>query len=356
MKNIIEKWFEIKIDLEKIDQYCSRIEVKKKNIVENVNEENVCVSCVQRMIKPVMHVESYIDIISSFLRYAVKEGSNLVIFPEYNYFDLFGLIPGFININQLLNTIAMGKAGKMKKKSSSKGTRTNRFLINIFKNTARPIEAGMNRITSLLAIKYGLYIYSGSYLLMEDGEMYNAGSLFGPDGQLIGTQKKLHLTDFEVNLGIKNGTKMEIFSLPFGKVVFPVCMDATYFETFRIARELGADIVILPIANMEEFNHWKARRGIWPRVQESYVYGLKSSLNGWIAGLHFTGQAGIFAPLSLTQNKDGILSITSSSEGDFTVTESINMIKLREEREKAEYHGDKNPFFERDYTNQTYIG
>jgi len=41
---------------------------------------------------------------------------------------------------------------------------------------------------------------------------------------------------------------MEVYSLPFGKVVCPICMDATYFETFRIAREIGADMVILPIA------------------------------------------------------------------------------------------------------------
>ena len=101
---------------------------------------------------------------------------------------------------------------------------------------------------------------------------------------------------------------MEVYSLPFGKVVCPICMDATYFETFRIARERGADIAILPIANLEEYNLWKALRGIWPRVQESYLYGLKSSLNGWIFGRHFTGKAGIFAPWPMTPNKDGVLS------------------------------------------------
>jgi len=199
-----------------------------------------------------------------------------------------------------------------------------------------------------------LYIYSGSYILKEKEEIYNAGSLFGPEGNLIGTQKKIHLTDFEVKIGIKRASKMEVYSLPFGKVVYPICMDATYFETFRIAREIGADMVILPIANLEEYSTWKALRGIWPRVQESYLYGLKSSLNGWIAGMHFTGKAGIFAPLLMTEKKDGVLSLSPSYEGSHLITANINIKKLYDAREKAEYHEDRNTEFEINFIEKTY--
>lgn len=164
----------------------------------------------------------------------------------------------------------------------------------------------------------------------------------------------MHLTDFEVKLGIKRASKMAAYSLPFGKVVCPICMDATYFETFRIAREIGADMVILPIANLEEYSTWKALRGIWPRVQESYLYGLKSSLNGWIAGMHFTGKAGIFAPLSMTEKKDGVLSLSPSYEGNHLITADINLKKLYEAREKAEYQEDKNAEFEEKYIERTY--
>jgi len=147
---------------------------------------------------------------------------------------------------------------------------------------------------------------------------------------------------------------MEVYSLPFGKVVCPICMDATYFETFRIAREIGADMVILPIANLEEYSTWKALRGIWPRVQESYLYGIKSSLNGWIAGMHFTGKAGTFAPLLMTEKKDGILSLSPSYEGNYLITADINVKRLYEAREKAEYHEDKNAEFEKKYIKRTY--
>jgi len=351
MEILIEKWFDRKISLEKIEKYCKQLKIKKRRFSEDINLEGIQVSCVQRQIQPVKSIEKYIDMLCGFVDQAVKDNSHLIIFPEYNFFDLFGLLPGFNFLNKILNKKAI-KAKDREKESHIKGN--NHFLATIFKGVAKPIEAGIKRIFSLLAKGYGIYIYTGSYILKEKEAIYNTGSLFGPDGNLIGTQKKMHLTDFEVELGIKRGNKMEVYSLPFGKVVCPICMDATYFETFRIAREIGADMVILPIANLEEYTIWKALRGIWPRVQESYLYGLKSSLNGWIAGMHFTGKAGIFAPLLMTEGKDGVLSLSPSYEGNHLITANLNIKKLYKAREKAEYHEDKNIEFEKDFIERTY--
>lgn len=352
---LIEKWFNKKISLERIEKYCQQLRIERRRLSEDVNLKDIRVSCVQRQIQPVGNIEEYIDMLCGFIDQAIKEGSHLVIFPEYNFFDLFGLIPGFNFLNQILNKKAIKVKDKDKdkeKESHLKGS--NHFLTTILKGAAKPIEAGIKRIIALLAKGYGIYIYTGSYILKEKEAIYNAGSLFGSNGNLIGTQKKIHLTDFEVKLGIKRGNKMEVYSLPFGKVVCPICMDATYFETFRIAREIGADMVILPIANLEEYTVWKALRGIWPRVQESYLYGLKSSLNGWIAGMHFTGKAGIFAPLLMTEKKDGVLSLSSSYEGDYLITANLNIKRLYEAREKVEYQEDKNVEFEEKYIEKTY--
>jgi len=361
MEFLIEKWFNKKIPLDRIEKYCKQLNIKKRRLSEDIDPEDIRISCVQRQIHPLNSIERYIDMLCGFVDQAVKEDSRLIIFPEYNFFDLFGLIPGFSFLNQILNKRAVKVKVQDKDKDEEKDREeeshlkgNSHFLTTIFKGVAKPIEAGIKRIISLLAKEYGIYIYTGSYILKEKEEIYNTGSLFGPDGNLIGTQKKMHLTDFEVKLGIKRASKMAAYSLPFGKVVCPICMDATYFEIFRIAREIGSDMVILPIANLEEYSTWRALRGIWPRVQESYLYGLKSSLNGWIAGMHFTGKAGIFAPLSMTEKKDGILSLSPSYEGNHLVTANINIKKLYEAREKAEYQEDRNPEFEEKYIERTY--
>lgn len=352
---LIKKWFNKKISLERIEKYFQQLRIERRRLSGDVNSENILVSCVQRQIHPVNSIEKYIDMLRAFVDQAVKEGSYLIVFPEYNFFDLFGLIPGFSFLNKILNKKEIKNKDEEKDREEephSKGN--NHFLTTIFKGVAKPIETGIKRIVSLLAKEYGIYIYTGSYILKEKEEIYNVGSLFDPEGNLIGTQKKMHLTDFEVKIGIKRGNKMEVYSLPFGKVVCPICMDATYFETFRIAREIGADMVILPIANLEEYNIWKALRGIWPRVQESYLYGVKSSLNGWIAGMHFSGKAGIFAPLLITEKKDGILSLSPSHEGNHLITANINIKRLHEAREKAEYQEDRNTEFEKKYIERTY--
>src|SRR5665648_902175 len=355
MEFLIEKWFNKKISLDRIEKYCKQLKIEKRRLSEDIDPDDLRVSCVERQIYPVNSIEKYIDMLCVFMEQAVKDNSHLIIFPEYNFFDLFGLIPGFSFLNQILNKKAIKNKGEEKDREEESDLKGNNyFLTTVFKGVAKPVEVGIKRIVSLLAKEYGLYIYTGSYILKEKEEIYNAGSLFDPDGNLIGTQKKMHLTDFEVKLGMRRGNNMEAYSLPFGKVVCPICMDATYFETFRIAREIGTDMVILPITNLEEYSTWKALRGIWPRVQESYLYGLKSSLNGWIAGMHFTGKAGIFAPLLMTEKKDGILSLSPSYEGNHLVTANINLKKLYEAREKAEYQEDRNHEFEEKYIERTY--
>lgn len=343
--------FKYKISSEKMEKQFKRLNIKRDTEIFLDNSGIIRVSCVQRQIQLVKTIGQYIGMLNSFMKQAVEEKSQLVIFPEYNFFDLFGLIPGFKFLNSHLNKKAAKGVNRVKTTNSMN---SNAFISTVFRGISNPVENGMKKIISYLAKSYGICIYTGSYILKEDGVIYNAGSLFDHDGKCVGTQKKMHLTEFEAHIGIVQDTVMEICTLCGVKAAFPICMDATYFETFQIAEQNGVDIVILPIANMEEYNVWKSLRGIWPRVQESYVYGLKSSLNGWLTGMHFTGKAGIFAPISITQDKDGIVEISPHYEGNYLVTADIDIKKLHDERVKAEYHGDKNPDFEKDYVKKTY--
>jgi len=162
--------------------------------------------------------------------------------------------------------------------------------------------------------------------------------------------------DAELSMGISRGNKLEVFTLPFGKVAFPVCMDASYFETFNLAVKNGAEFVIIPISDDDDnYGIYKAMRGIWARVQESYVVGIKASQNGWIAGMHFTGKAGVFAPLEMTPEHDGILAISNEHEGNNLISAEIDIAQLHLAREKAIHFGDKNPAFEENYIENTYF-
>ncbi|MDK2953729.1 nitrilase-related carbon-nitrogen hydrolase [Kosmotoga sp. DU53] len=302
------------------------------------------VSCVQRSIKGLRRIDDYVLDLHRFVREAAGSGSALIVFPEYNMFDLFMLIPGFKILNMLMRKTPEGNE---ERKENEKGVSP--LIYEAFLAISEPARRLLEGVMVKLAEMYGIYIYTGSYFLEENGKLFNAGTLISDSGEILGRQKKLHLTDFEEAMGLSRGNELHIFQSPIGKLAMPVCMDATYFETFYIAAKKEADVVILPIANAEEYDVYKALRGIWGRVQETYLYGVKASLNGWFGGMHFTGRAGIFAPIEMTERKNGVVAISPKYEGDLLITADLDIEALEMARKNAEFYGDTNVGFEERY-------
>lgn len=302
------------------------------------------VSCVQRSIKGLRSIEDYVLDLHRFVRQAAGSRSALIVFPEYNIFDLFTLIPGF----KILNTFMTGTS-KRKEKEEENKKGVSPLIYEAFLAISEPAQKLLEGVMIELAKMYGIYIYTGSYFLEENGKLFNAGTLISDDGEILGRQKKIHLTDFEEAMGLSRGDELHIFESPIGKLAMPVCMDATYFETFYIAAKKGAEVIILPIANAEEYDIYKSLRGIWGRVQETYLYGVKASLNGWFGGMHFTGKAGIFAPIELTERKNGVIAISPAYEGDLLITADLDVEALEIARNNAEFYGDTNAEFEERY-------
>jgi len=348
MKNILEFLFKRKMSYKKFNDYLYNLKTSLKTDGIFKNDEVIRVSCVQREIKVTNSFLEYIERMREFVEEAAENKSDIVVFPEYNFFDLFGLIPGFIKLNNFLNKKAKNVNGQ------SGGGGGEGLLRYIFKSISKEYQLAYETAMVDFAKRYNIFIYTGSYIINENGNLYNGGAIISKEGKILGRQKKIHLTDFEENIGLKRDEELKVFDIGISRMSFPVCMDATYYETFKMASQKGAEVVILPIANMEEYNFWRAIRGIWPRVQESYVFGAKASLNGWLAGIHFTGKAGIFAPIDMTENEDGIISISPYYEGDFLITADLDIKKLYDAREKAEYFGDVNEEFEKDYYNKVY--
>ncbi|MFZ5352280.1 MAG: nitrilase-related carbon-nitrogen hydrolase [Bacillota bacterium] len=307
------------------------------------------VACVQRMIKPVRSIDGYIDMVDCFARKAYESGCDLLVFPEYNFFDLLGLIPCFSLIDRLLSRPSKEKAAMVKADDEGAG------LYPVFLSIAVPVQNAIESIMCSIARVYGIYIYTGTYPVKKGNALYNSGSLVSREGEILGRQHKIHLTEHEDRIGFGRTDVLNSFDTDFGKIAIPVCMDATYFEIFKKAYDSGCDIVVLPIANSEEYNVYRAIRGIWSRVQENYVFGLKSALTGSVAGIHFTGKAGVFAPMEMTERKNGIVAVSKHWEGNELVIADLDIASLVKLRQEAEYFGDRNELFEREYNKRTYV-
>lgn len=253
---------------------------------------------------------------ASFVRQARESGAELVVFPEDNGTQLLGLLPGLarlaagVDLNDHTEGGGISVADVIRLVSP--------FTTRVFTETF-----------ASLAKAYGVAIVSGSIRrVAEDGRLVNAAYCYGPDGRLLGIQEKLHLMSAEAAWGFAPGRDLAVASAGRLQLAFPICHDATFFETFRLAYARGAQVVAVQSANPEAFNEWYARRGIWPRVQETPVYGIASHLVGALLGLRFTGQSGIYAPCGLTPLGDGVLAQADDAEREGIVLADLDLNAL----------------------------
>lgn len=304
------------------------------------SDGRIVVSTVQRKIRLVSDLSAYMENMEKFILQSKNRNSDLIVFPEYNFFDIFGFIPVMKPLNFLLKFF---HSENVQKPDSAD---QNTLMHDIFFMLAQVIEESMKILYSQLARKYGIFIYSGTFIIKRRNSLYNCGFLFDRAGKVVLEQMKTHLTPSEEKMGITCGNTLETFLINGVRFAFPICMDASYFEVFRILMDMNTDVAVIPIANNEEYDISRAARGIWARVQETPMYGIKSSLNGWIMGQKFTGKAGIFAPVNLTASQNGVVSISSAPSGDFLITSLIDPSSIRLYSKNNEYSVHHNFDFE----------
>lgn len=270
------------------------------------------------------HARAYVETIYRLTKEAVEQGAQLVVFPEDSGVPLVGFIPG------LEDLAAEGFDSAVKEVS---GDETK--IADVFRLLSPAVKRICETTFSTLARSFRVYIISGSaYLEDDDRKMRNIGYFFDPDGNIIAKQRKLHLLPLEAEWGFEPGRELEVVDTRLGRIAFPICMDATYFETFRIARLRGADIVAIAAANNEEYLFWRTMRGIWPRVQESQVLGVSAHAVGNLIGIPFTGRSGLLGPLELTQSEDGYITQADTFDDEEVVVGDLNLDALYQFREE----------------------
>ena len=90
-------------------------------------------------------------------------------------------------------------------------------------------------------------------VFLPDGiDVYNTAFLWGPDGQLVGTTRKVNLTPPEIDiLNLSNGAPgdVQVFDTPAGRIGIAISLDAFIPEYVHRLDDLGATLVLQPDAN-----------------------------------------------------------------------------------------------------------
>lgn len=251
---------------------------------------------------------------------AVARGAQVVAFPEYAWTPLMGMLPG---IRDLAARAQGGLEGAAKEFGGGS-------LADILRTVAPAVESAFVATGRAVARALRIYLMSGSTISLENGKLYNTAYLFGPEGELVGRQRKMHAFLTE-RAWLTVGDSLQVFALPFARVALPVCMDFTYWETTQSAVNRGADLLCNPSADSQGDQEYAAMRGVRARVQESPAYGVLANMVTDLFGLHWRGPSWIVAPLGLDP-RGSVLARTATGDTEEVVVTELDLERLREFR------------------------
>ncbi|HEX7587372.1 MAG TPA: nitrilase-related carbon-nitrogen hydrolase [Anaerolineae bacterium] len=260
------------------------------------------------------------------VRQAVERGAQLIVFPEYAWLPILGLLPSVREWAAEGGTLQAGV-----EELAPGGGLT---IESVFRTMVPAVQRIFETTGRELARRFGVYLMSGSAITADRaGRLFNAAYLFGPGGELIGTQRKLHQALMEKNWNwLSVGSEVGVFELPFGILAMPVGIDHAYWETGRSAGMRNVDI-LLGSSHVENENElFKSRLGVTARIQESYAYGAEACCVTKLFGLSFGGPSDIVAPLGAWDNESIFMAQTKTDDAEEVIAARLDLAFLRKWR------------------------
>jgi predicted amidohydrolase len=123
---------------------------------------------------------------------------------------------------------------------------------------AEPLDGPTCSRFADLARRLGIHLLLGSFNEKSDEERrcFNTSVLFGPDGRILGTYRKMHLFDVNVPGGprfaesdtCKPGDAVTVVETPLARFGLSICYDLRFPELYRKMTDQGAQVLMIPAA------------------------------------------------------------------------------------------------------------
>lgn len=275
-----------------------RLNITRSENVSFIDQSLLKVAAVPIKLKTYKRLDDYVAHVFEKTGLAVRAGAQLVCLPE-----LIGLAP-LLMVPKYEHILAEYKL--------CTPTQRGDYINNVLYDHYEFIQEVYFATFSELACQYGIYVLAGSLYLFEGEGLFNRSYLFDPDGDVIAYQDKLHLTKDEVSIGITAGKSLTLMNTKVGNLCVAIGQDNSYFEVYRIAKGIGAQIVLSPTCNLNYGIRDPDCADAYLRVQETPLYAVKACLSGSVLHRHFGGTGGIYAPVSLSEERQGILASTGN--------------------------------------------
>ena len=169
-------------------------------------------------------------------------------------------------------------------------------------------------------------------------------------------QDKITLSPPERALGIQPGNELKIFDSKIGKLAILADTDGSFYECYKAAKALGAQLVLTPALSSEQLSHNPRYNASLMNAQHYNLYTVRSSFYSTGETLPaFRGASGIYAPLLMTRDLNGV--VVHNHESDETggvLSSRIDPPRLLDNMDVYSHH--RNPLFYERMMKETYPG
>ncbi|MFD1684054.1 carbon-nitrogen family hydrolase [Halobellus litoreus] len=197
------------------------------------------------------------------------------------------------------------------------------FAFDAYRDAAEPVPGPTTDRLAALADDLSIHLHGGSLVERDgdadggDSDLYNTSVLFGPDGTLLDTYRKIHLFGYESKESelLTSGAEPCAVETDLGTVGLTTCYDLRFPELYRSLVDRGVEILLVASAwPRERIDHWHlfART----RAVENQTFLVAANLVGSIDGVDLGGESVVVDPWGVERANAGTAAGTAHATVD----------------------------------------
>lgn len=308
--------------------------------------DRVVVATTQQQMRVFEKQEDYQEDIYRYLRMAQAKHARLIVFPALSPVML---VPSLLSSPRLglmkqadkgrgrwatLKDRLMGQAAEAADQALGGGLRgeMNRLL----NRAPEALYEAYVDLFSAAALKFKMTIVAGSlYLrLSEEASSKHICLVFGPNGQILGRQEKVHLTVEEMGF-CQAGDGFAAIDTEVGRLGILIGEDVLFPESGRLLAYAKSDLLINPAACAGPEAFYQVRHAFLARLNENELAGVQSCLVGpnrlTASGQDFVGRSGLFVPIRISPRLDSILFEMGAMTVEGAIGEALDLAAVRQQ-------------------------
>jgi len=166
------------------------------------------------------------------------------------------------------------------------------------------------KLVTELALKNKINVILGFPEITDSGDLFNTTLIIKKEGQISKFYRKTHLFNKE-NWVFESGQLWVVDNLEGILTGIIVCYDVEFPETARVMGLRGAELIIIPSANMDPYGH-RHRVSIMARALENHAFVAYCNRVGKSGETNYVGESAIVDPngeiiAQLGRDEEGLL-------------------------------------------------